>query len=141
MGRTLSSHKFIKKSFKCLATSTKQFLNAGRGHQAHRNAVHSLRKEGGQKTKRETKELGMETNMGRESCRRRSFQTAGNPLTSASVGNFGISEGNITGRREKKKKKQNMFLTTTQSREVTQTITSTTSKQGLDRNLQAACLG
>ena len=138
MGRTLSSHKFIKKSFKCLVSSTKQFLNAGRGHQAHRNAVHSLRKEGGQKTKRETKELGMETNMGRESCRTRSFQTAGNPLTGGSVGSFGISEGNISGR---KNKTQNACLTTTQSREVTQTITSTTSKQGLDRNLQAACLG
>ena len=34
----------------------------------------------------------------------RSFQTAGSPLTSGSLGSFGISEGNITGRKKKKKK-------------------------------------
>ena len=38
-------NKFIKRSFKCWATSTKQLLNAGRGHQAPRKAAHSLWKE------------------------------------------------------------------------------------------------
>ena len=39
------SHKFIKSSFECWVTSTKQ-LNAGGGHQAPRKAAHSLQKEG-----------------------------------------------------------------------------------------------
>ena len=42
--------------------------------------------------------------LGRESWKKRSFQTAGNPLTSRSVGSFGILEGNITGRKKKKTK-------------------------------------
>ena len=37
--------KFIKRSFECWPTSTKQLLNAGGGHQAPRKAAHSLRKE------------------------------------------------------------------------------------------------
>ena len=41
--------------------------------------------------------------LGRESWRKRSFQTVGNPLTSRSVGSSGILEGNITGRKRKKK--------------------------------------
>ena len=41
-------------------TSTKQLLNAGRGHQAPRNAAHSLPKEVEQFIKdKEAKELGM----------------------------------------------------------------------------------
>ena len=44
-------HKFIKRSFECWATSTKQLLNAGGGHQAPRNAAYSLWKEVGQNTK------------------------------------------------------------------------------------------
>ena len=54
------------------------------------------------------------------------------------MGNFGISEGNITGRRKKKKNPQNTHLTTTASREVAQTLASATSKQGLDREAWAA---
>jgi len=45
------SHKFIKRSFECLAISTKLLLNAGRGHQAPRKAAHSLQKEVGQNIK------------------------------------------------------------------------------------------
>ena len=51
--------------------------------------------------------------------------------------NFGISEGNITGRK-KKKNPWSMCLTATASREVAQTLGSTTSEQGLDREAQAA---
>ena len=40
-------HKFIKRSIECLATSTKQILNAGRGHQAPRKVAQSLQKEVG----------------------------------------------------------------------------------------------
>ena len=42
------AHKFIKRLFKCWANSTKQLLNAGRGHHAPRKAAHSLLKEVGQ---------------------------------------------------------------------------------------------
>lgn len=45
------SHKFIKRSFECLAISTELLLNAGRGHQAPRKAAHSLQKEVGQNIK------------------------------------------------------------------------------------------
>ena len=43
------SHKFIKRTFECQENSTKQLLNAGRGHQAPRKAAHCLQKEVGQK--------------------------------------------------------------------------------------------
>jgi len=58
------------------------------------------------------------------------------------VWSFGISEGNITGR---KKKKSNIpgktHLTTTPSEEVAHMLLSTTSEQGLDREAQVSCLG
>ena len=54
------------------------------------------------------------------------------------MGSFGVSESNIRGR-GKKNKKQNMRLTATPSKEVAQMLTSTTSKQGLDKEVQAAC--
>ena len=89
-------HKFIKRSFECLATSIKQLLNTGKVHQAPRKADHFLRKEVGQNIKdKETKELRMETCPGEGS-----FHTPGNPLTGGSVGSFGISEGNTTRRKK-----------------------------------------
>ena len=54
------------------------------------------------------------------------------------MGGFGISKDNIT--RRKKKNPQIMRLTTTPSREVAQTITSTSSKWGLNREVQIAML-
>ena len=66
--------------------------------------------------------------------------TVGNPLTGGSVGSFGISEGNITGR-EKQNKTQNACLTSTFSAEVAQMFALTTNKQRLDREVQNACLG
>ena len=58
------------------------------------------------KRKIRDKREGQRPGLRRELWRRRSFQTSGNPLTGGSVGNFGISEGNITGR-EKKQKQAN----------------------------------
>ena len=53
---------------------------------------------------------------------------------------FLISEGNITGRGKKKKKHpQNMRLTATASREVAQSLASTISEWGLDKEARAAC--
>ena len=55
-----------------------------------------------------------------------------------SVESFGISEGNITGR--KKNTPQNMCLTVTTSREVAQMLTPTRSKWGLCREAHAGSL-
>ena len=38
-------HKFLKRTFQHLANSTKQLLQAGRGHQATRKADHCLQKQ------------------------------------------------------------------------------------------------
>ena len=38
-GEHFLPHKFIKRAFKCRVNSTKQLLNAGRGHQAHRKTT------------------------------------------------------------------------------------------------------
>ena len=58
------------------------------------------------------------------------------------MGSLGISESNITSRKKKKKKKnpQNRCLTATASGEAAQTLASTTSKQGPDREAWAAQL-
>ena len=56
------------------------------------------------------------------------------------MGSFGISEGKITGR----KKKENPHITrldTTPSGEVARTLASTSSEQGLNREIQVASLG
>jgi len=51
--------------------------------------------------KRETKEVGMEIHPRKGVLIEDSFQTPGNTLISRSVGSFGISEGNITRRKNK----------------------------------------
>ena len=48
-------HKFIKRIFKRWVNSTKQLLNAGRGHQAPRKAAHCLWKEVGKYIKEKKK--------------------------------------------------------------------------------------
>ena len=63
MGRTLSPPQVHQRTFKRRVNSTKQLLNAGRGHQAPRKATHCLQKEVGKNIKdkkKETKEGGME---------------------------------------------------------------------------------
>jgi len=58
------------------------------------------------------------------------------------VGSFGISNGNTTGRKKKKERKpQITHLTTTPSREIAQTLRSTSSELGLNSEAQADCLG
>ena len=58
------------------------------------------------------------------------------------MGSFGISEGNITGRKRAKKQKtpQITCLTATPSGEIAQKLVSATSKRGLNREVQAALL-
>ena len=78
----------------------------------------------------------METHPG-QGVMKEEKETVGNPLTGGSVGSFGISEGTTTGR-GKKQNPQNRCLTATASGEVAQTLTSTTSERGLDREVWAA---
>ena len=85
--------------------STKQFLNAGRGHQAPRKAAHSyLQKEVGKNIKdRKRDKRGRDRAPSQEGSleKERSFQTPGNTLTAESVVNLGTTESNITGRKNK----------------------------------------
>ena len=112
--------KFIKKSFELRTNSTKQLLNAGGGLQAPRKSALFLQKEIEQNIKDKKRDKRVRDG------------TPGNPLSCGSVGSFGISEGNITGRKKKKKQKQkNTCLTITPSGEVAQTLGSR--KQGLNR--------
>ena len=55
------------------------------------------------------------------------------------MGNFGISEGNITER--KKKKKTEYVPNPTPRGKVAQTLASATSKRVLNREAWVACLG
>ena len=73
---------------------------------------------GGRTNYRRRKSYGWRSTLRRELWRRRSFQQKkfltetevsgrGNPLTDRSVGSFGISEGNITGRKKKQYPREN----------------------------------
>ena len=76
---------------------------ASRGHQVPRKSAHCLRKEVGQNTKdKEIDKRARDGDPSQEgSLNRGSFQTPGNPLTRGSGGSFRISEGNLTGRKNK----------------------------------------
>ena len=96
-GRLLSPPQIHWKNIWTLANSTKQLLNASRGHQAPRKAAHCLWKEVGQNIKDKKRDKRIrDRDPSQKGSLRRSFQTPGNPLTGGSVGSFGISEGNIT---------------------------------------------
>ena len=62
-----------------------------------------------------------------QTLERRSFQTPENSLNSGSVGSFGISEGNIIGRKKQTKNPQFTCLTTTPRGEIAQMIASASS--------------
>ena len=100
-------HKFIKRTFQPWINSTKQLLNAGRGHQALRKADHCLQKQGRKNIKDEKRDKGGREGAlsqegspvpGRESQKERSFQTPGNTLAAKSVASLRSTEGDITGR-------------------------------------------
>ena len=92
-------HKFIKRTFERWVNSTKQLLNAGRGHQAPRKAAHSLWKEVGKNINDKKRDKrGRDGALSREGSlkKERSFQTPGNTLTAESVVSLGTTEGNIS---------------------------------------------
>ena len=104
MGDHFLPHKFIERTFERRANSTEQLLNAGRGHQAPRKAAHCLRKEVGQSIKDKKRDKrGRDGDPSQEGSlkKERSFQTPGNTLSDGSVVSLGISEGKLTGRKNK----------------------------------------
>ena len=81
-GEHFLPHKFIKRAFKCRVNSTKQLLNAGRGHQAPRKATHCLQKEVGKNIKdkkKEPKEGGTEFLPGKGVLKREKFPNTRKP--------------------------------------------------------------
>ena len=95
--------KFIERTFECWANLTKQLLTASRRHQVPRKAAHRLQKEVGQniKDKKRDKRARVRDPSREGSRNRGSFQTRGNPPTGWSGGSFWVSEGNLTGRKNK----------------------------------------
>ena len=97
-------HKFIKRTFEHSVNSTKQLLNAGRGHQAPRKAAHCLQKEIGKNIedkKRDKRGRDRDPSWEGSLRKERSFQTPGNTLTGESVMSLVTSESNIIGRKNK----------------------------------------
>ena len=90
------------------------------------------------KTKRETKELGMDTHLGEGVVKGEKFQNTRKPSHWWVCGSFGVSEGNVS-RKRKKKKHKNMHITTTPTGEVAQTLPFTTSEWRLDRVAWPEC--
>ena len=111
-------------------------MNAGRGHQAPRKAVHCLQKEVGKNIKDKKRDK-----RGRDGApsqdgslkKDRSFQKSGKTLTAKSVESLGTIEGNITRKKSKQIIKTHRFTcpTVTPSREAVQMPVSATSKWGL----------
>ena len=100
-GNQFLLHKFIKRLFYCWATSTKQLLNACRGHQAPRKAAHSLRKEAGQNIRDKKRDRNIRYE---DPCQggSRGGEVSKHQETFSPEGlwrSFVISEGNITRRR------------------------------------------
>ena len=96
-------YKFIERTIECRANFTKQLLIASWGHQEPRRAAHCLQEEVGQniKDKNEDKRARDGDPSREGSLNRGSFQTPGNPCTGGSEGSFPISEGYLTGRKNK----------------------------------------
>ena len=141
-GHFLSWDQIQKRSFECCTTSTKQFLNADRGHQAPRKAAQSLWMEVEQNKKDENRDKRFRERaiLQRESWRRRSFHSIGSPLTSVILGSFGISEGNRTENTHIHTHTRNTFLTTTTSGKAAQTLPSINNDSGLGKEVCAASL-
>ena len=101
-GDQLLPYKFIERTFERWAKFTKQLLTASRRHQVPRKAAHHLWKEVGQNIKdKKWERRAKDGDPSWEGSLKRGFQTPGNPLTGGSGGSFWISEGNLTGRKNK----------------------------------------
>ena len=124
-------YKFVERTTERWVNFTKQLLIASWGHQAPRKAAHCLWKEVVQNViDKKWDKRALDGDPSREGCLiRGSFQTPGNPRTGGSGGSFWISEGNLTGRKNKQTP-QITCLIATPNRKVLQTPASATSKWG-----------
>ena len=125
-------HKFIERSFEHWENSTKQLLNAGGGHQTPRKTAHPLWKEVGhthKKTKRETKELGMETCPGEGNLKEK-FPNIRKPSHWQVCGEFWNLRGQHNQEEKRKNNPQNTHLTTTPSGELAQMLVPASSNGG-----------
>ena len=85
--------------------------------------------------KRETKESGMETCPGEGVMKEEKFPNTRKLSHWRVCGEFWNLSGQHNHEEKNKKYPQNMRLTSTASREVAQTLASTTSEQGLNREV------
>ena len=127
-------YKFIKRSFECWATSTKQLLNTGGGHQAPRKAAHSLWKVVGQNIKDKKERQNSRKPSHWQVCRelwnlRGQHNQQGNTHTHTHTHTHIHTHT------------QNRHQTATPSREVAQMLVLATSEWGLDREARVAHLG
>ena len=82
--------------------STKQHLNAGRGHQANRKAAHCLQKKAAKNIKDKKRDKRVRDRPPFwERVIKDNSETPGNILTSGSVGSFRISDSNMTRKKNK----------------------------------------
>ena len=83
----------------------------------------------------------METHPGEAVVKEEKFPNTRNPSHQWVCGEFWNLRGQHNQELKKKKNPQIMRLAATPSGEVAQTLTSASSKQGLNREARAACLG
>ena len=107
-GRPLSLLQIHRKNNWTQSKLQKQLLIASWGHQVPRKAAHCLQEELGQNIKDKKKKDKKRDKRARDrdpswegSLNRGDFQTPGNPRIGRSGGSFRISEGNLTGRKNK----------------------------------------
>ena len=131
-------HKFIKRSICMLSSFHKTTSECWRRMPGTQKGSPFSSKKVRAKYKRqkERQELGTETHP-TKGVMKEKFPKSRRPSHSWVFGEFGISEGNITGR-EKKKQKPEYTLTTTASGQVAQTLASAISEWRLDREAGAA---
>ena len=118
-GDNFIPYKLIKRSFECWATSTKQLLNADRGHQAPRKTAQFLWKEVWQNIKDKNRNKRFrDADLSRGRSREEDVSTQHKTLSQTCL--WGAldppRETNLGG-----KKPQNMHLTATDSRDMAQT--------------------
>ena len=104
MGEYFLSQKFIRRSFERRETTTKQLLNAGRGHQARRKEANCLQKEAGQniKDKKRDKTVRDESCPGEGVVKEEKFPNTRKPSHWQVCGEF----WNLRGQHNQKEKKR-----------------------------------
>ena len=105
-GEHFLPHKLIKRAFKRRVNSTKQLLNASRGHQAPRKATQLFERRGKKIKDKIRDKRGRDGAPSREgSLKKREVSKHQETFSLPNVPSFGSTEGNITGRKKNKQLK------------------------------------